>query len=42
MRIDHLAFRVKNRKATTKFLMDALKYKIQTEFNIKFDDGTRQ
>ena len=40
MRIDHLAFRVKNRKATTKFLMDALKYKIQTEFNIKFDDGT--
>ena len=40
MRIDHLAFRVKNRKKTTKFLMDALKYKIQTEFNIKFDDGT--
>ena len=41
MRIDHLAFRVKNRKATTKFLIDALKYKIQTEFDIKFDDGTK-
>lgn len=41
MRIDHLAFRVKDRKATVKFLCEALGYKVQQEFPIVFnDEGT--
>ncbi len=39
-RIDHLAFRTKDRFATANFLRDILGYKLQTEFEIKFDDGT--
>jgi len=38
MRIDHLAFRVKDRNATVKFLCEALGYKVQQEFPIYFDD----
>ena len=37
-RIDHLAFRVKDRKATVKFLNEALGYKVQQDFDIYFND----
>ena len=39
MRIDHIAFRVRDRNATVKFLCDALGYKVQQEFPIYFDDA---
>lgn len=39
MRIDHLAFRVSDRKETAKFFQEALGYKYQTEFTIDFGDG---
>ena len=39
MRLDHIAYRAKNRHKTAKFFEDALGYKIGTEFQIKFDDG---
>lgn len=39
MRIDHLAFRVSDRKETAKFFQEALGYKFQTEFTIDFGDG---
>lgn len=38
-RIDHLAFRVKDRHKTAKFFIDAFGYKIQQEFTIDFGDG---
>lgn len=40
MRIDHYALRVADRHKTAKFFIDALKYKIQEEFDLPFDDGT--
>lgn len=40
MRLDHIAYRVKDRKKTAQFFIDALGYKIQQEFSIQFDDGT--
>lgn len=40
MRLDHIAYRVADRKKTAQFFMDSLGYKIQQEFAIKFDDGT--
>ncbi|MFO0807196.1 MAG: VOC family protein [Gemmataceae bacterium] len=41
MRIDHIAFRVKDRQATVRFLSEALGYKVQQEFPILFnDEGT--
>ena len=40
MRLDHIAYRVKDRVATSKFFIYALGYKIQQEFSIQFDDGT--
>lgn len=40
MRIDHIAYRTKDRVATSKFFCDALGYKIQQEFSISFDDGS--
>jgi 4-hydroxyphenylpyruvate dioxygenase-like putative hemolysin len=39
-RIDHLAFRVKDRLKTAEFLTTVLNYKIQTQFDMKFDDGS--
>lgn len=39
-RIDHLAFRTADRKKTAKFLIDTLGYKLQTEFELKFEDGS--
>jgi catechol 2,3-dioxygenase-like lactoylglutathione lyase family enzyme len=41
MRLDHMAFRVSDRKATANFLSAILKYKIGTEFDIVFDDGSK-
>jgi hypothetical protein len=38
MRIDHLAFRVADRKKTVEFFQKALGYRIQTEFAINFTD----
>jgi catechol 2,3-dioxygenase-like lactoylglutathione lyase family enzyme len=40
MRLDHIAYRVKDRKKTARFFIDALGYRIQTEFNLEFSDGT--
>lgn len=39
MRIDHIAFRVKDRRATVRFLCDALGYKVQQEFPVIFDEA---
>jgi catechol 2,3-dioxygenase-like lactoylglutathione lyase family enzyme len=38
VRIDHFAFRVRDRAATVKFLCEALGYRVQQEFPIYFDD----
>lgn len=40
MRIDHVAYRVKNRHKTVEFFINALGYKVATEFEPKFDDGS--
>lgn len=40
MRLDHIAYRVKDRDKTAKFLTDAFGYKVQTEFDIKLEDGS--
>ena len=40
MRIDHIAYRVKDRNKSAKFFIDAFGYKIQEEFNIEFEDNT--
>ena len=40
MRLDHIAYRVKNRYATYDFFNKAFRYELGTEFEIEFDDGT--
>lgn len=40
MRLDHIAYRVKDRHKTVGFFLQAFGYKVQTEFDLKFDDGT--
>lgn len=40
MRLDHIAYRVADRHKTVDFFIRAFGYKIQTEFDLKFDDGT--
>jgi catechol 2,3-dioxygenase-like lactoylglutathione lyase family enzyme len=40
MRLDHVAYRVKDRYKTYNFFKDAFKYKLGTSFEIKFDDGS--
>ena len=40
MRLDHIAYRVKDRYKTAKFLEDTLGYKIANEFTIDFQDKT--
>ncbi len=40
MRIDHIAYRTKDRKKTAQFFIDSLGYTVQQEFKINFDDGT--
>lgn len=39
MRIDHFAFRVRDRAATVRFLCDALGYRVQQDFPIYFDEA---
>tara|TARA_A100001515_G_scaffold51830_1_gene40878 strand:+ start:458 stop:997 length:540 start_codon:yes stop_codon:yes gene_type:complete len=45
MRIDHIAYRVKNRHETAKFFVNALGYKIPDNlpegFEIEFEDGSK-
>jgi catechol 2,3-dioxygenase-like lactoylglutathione lyase family enzyme len=40
MRLDHIAYRVKDRHKTAKFFKDAFGYSVGTEFDIEFDDGS--
>lgn len=39
MRLDHIAYRVKDRNKTAKFFIDAFGYKIQQEFTLDFGEG---
>lgn len=39
MRLDHIAYRVADRKKTAKFFQDALGYHVQEEFAIDFGEG---
>lgn len=41
MRLDHVAYRVKNRFKTADFFYKAFGYTIGTEFQIEFDDGSK-
>jgi len=41
MRMDHIAYRVKDRNKSAKFFIDAFGYKIQEEFQIDFEDSTK-
>ena len=41
MRLDHIAYRVKDRYKTAKFFKDAFKYTTGTQFQIEFDDGSK-
>tara|TARA_A100001201_G_scaffold127235_1_gene111897 strand:- start:499 stop:1074 length:576 start_codon:yes stop_codon:yes gene_type:complete len=40
MRLDHIAYRVKDRYKTAKFLENCLGYSIAVEFDLKFEDGS--
>ena len=40
MRIDHIAYRVSDRRKTVSFFVEALGYKVAEEFEINFDDGS--
>lgn len=40
MRLDHIAYRVADRHKTVDFFVKAFGYKVQTEFDIKFNDGS--
>ena len=40
MRLDHIAYRVKNRHETARFIKQTFGYVVGTEFDIKFDDGS--
>ena len=39
MRLDHIAYRSKDRYKTAKFFKDTLGYEVGTSFEVKFDDG---
>jgi catechol 2,3-dioxygenase-like lactoylglutathione lyase family enzyme len=41
MRLDHIAYRTSDRVKTAQFFIDAFGYKIQTEFDIDFPDGSK-
>ena len=41
IRLDHIAYRVKNRHKTSLFFKEAFGYKVQQEFIISFDDGSK-
>lgn len=40
-RLDHYAFRVKDRYKAAEFFINVMNYKVQAEFDICFDDGSR-
>lgn len=40
MRLDHIAYRVKDRRKTVEFFKSAFGYTVQTEFEISFPDGS--
>lgn len=40
MRLDHIAYRTADRTRTADFFIKAFGYRIQTEFDLKFDDGS--
>jgi catechol 2,3-dioxygenase-like lactoylglutathione lyase family enzyme len=40
MRLDHIAYRVKDRKAAVAFFCDMFGYSVQTEFEICLEDGS--
>ena len=40
MRLDHIAYRVKDRYKTAKFFEEAFNYSVEKEFQIEFEDGT--
>ena len=40
MRLDHVAHRVSDRHKTAEFFIKAFGYRIQQEFELKFEDGT--
>ena len=40
MKLDHIAFRVKDRHKAVKFFTGTLNYEVGTEFDIQFDDGS--
>lgn len=40
-RLDHIAYRVANRKKTARFFIDSFGYQFQTEFEIEFADGSK-
>jgi len=44
MRLDHIAYRVRNKEETAKFFIDFMGYKkpenLQEGFDIQFEDGT--
>ena len=41
MRLDHIAYRVKNRHKSAKLFTEAFGYALGTEFQIEFDDGSK-
>ena len=41
MRIDHIAYRVADRHKTKDFFVESLGYKVATEFDLDFDDGSK-
>jgi catechol 2,3-dioxygenase-like lactoylglutathione lyase family enzyme len=41
MRLDHIAYRVKDRDITAEFLSSSLGYSIADDFEISFEDGTK-
>lgn len=40
MRLDHIAYRVGDRKKTAQFFIDAFGYRVQQEFDLQFGDGS--
>ena len=41
MRLDHIAYRVKNRQKAVAFFSEAFGYQVQTEFEITLEDGSK-
>lgn len=41
MRLDHIAYRVKSRKKTANFFIKSFGYRVQDEFEIEFEDGSK-